>query len=109
MLKATKKTVSAMSEITQINKKNYEKKQFKRCILVIIHNYYYYYMYWYEKQSLEARGYAYSCLKKSKNEPVKVVIFADSPFRDEKKKKNFNRRLDEQDNRENILGNVLVA
>jgi hypothetical protein len=48
-------------------------------------------------------------LKKSKNEPVKVVIFADSPFRDEKKKKKFNRRLDEQDNRENILGNVLVA
>ena len=47
--------------------------------------------------------------KKSKNEPVKVVIFADSPFRDEKKKKKFNRRLDEQDNRENILGNVLVA
>ena len=26
-----------------------------------------------------------------------------------KKKKKFNRRLDEQDNRENILGNVLVA
>jgi len=27
--------------------------------------------------------------KKSKNEPVKVVIFADSPFRDEKKRKNL--------------------
>jgi len=34
-----------------------------------------------------------------KNEPVKVVIFADSPFRDQKKRK-INRRLDEQDNRE---------
>jgi len=26
-----------------------------------------------------------------------------------KKKEKFNRRLDEEDNRENILGNVLVA
>ena len=51
-----KKTASAMCEIMQINKKNYEKtNNFKWCILVIINNYYYY-MYWYEKQSLEARG-----------------------------------------------------
>ena len=65
-------------------------------------------MYWYEKTIPRGARLRLLVLKKWKNEPVKVVIFADSPFRDEKKEK-FNRRLDEQDNRENILGNVLVA